>query len=279
MPKHPAEIFGHPINDSSKVAERDRRKRWCPFANKKCDKKSRLIRFPMGVCSVQFGNEVIALSPRRFLQDDTVFKDIADHYFNTRHDIVIFKEVNLPSIGNFDYVMVKHRPLSTEIEDFLVVEFQTGQTTGTGKLVNALKDYFSGEEIEGKTYGFGLNYADIWKRTFTQILNKGIVIEKWGNKIYWVVQEPVYRDFLNRYRLAGMTFDDSHSTVFAIYDLRNAETGYELYQTRIESSTTADLFKAFSTNPNIPSKDVFIDKLKGKMKAKMELKLKLDSGR
>jgi len=276
MAKHPAEVFGHSIKDTSNEAKRDRRKRWCPFVNEKCNKRSRLIKYPMGVCSVRFGEEIVALSPRRFLQENIVFKDIADHYFNTRHDIVVFNEVKLPSIGNFDFVMVKHKPLSTEIEDFAIVEFQTAQTTMTGKLVNALKEFLGGEEIEGKTYGFGLNYADIWKRTFTQILNKGIVIEEWGSKIYWVIQEPIYNDFLNRYRLDRMTFSESHNTVFAIYDLVRAEAGYELCRTRFESSTIGALFEAFSTNPNIPSKDTFISKLQGKLKNKMHLKLKLD---
>ena len=64
----------------------------------------------------------------------------------------------------------------------------------------------AGEDIQGKNYGFGLNLADIWKRSFTQILNKGIVLENWGHKIYWVVQEPVYQYFMNRYNLNGMTY-------------------------------------------------------------------------
>ena len=48
---------------------------------------------------------------------------------------------------------------------------------------------------------------------------------------------------------------------------------YNLFDTRIESSTIDDLFKAFRNNPNIPSKETFINKLKTKLTAKMELKL------
>ncbi len=240
------------------------------------NKQSRLITYPMGVCSVQYGDQVIALSPRRFLQNNIVFKNIADHHFKTRDNLLVFSEIGLSNIGTFDYVMVKHKPLSSDIEDFVIIEFQTGQTTGTGQLVQALKDSLGGEDIEGKSYGFGLNLADIWKRSFTQILNKGIVLEKWGHKIYWVVQEPVYQNFLDRYNLNGMSYNKKHSTMFAIYDLRQAGDRYELFQTRIESSTIDDLFKAFRNNPNIPSKDNFVDKLKAKMKAKMQVKLKFE---
>jgi hypothetical protein len=229
----------------------------------------------MGVCSVQYGDQVMALSPRRFRQDDVVFKDIADHYFKSRNDILVFSEVGLEDIGNFDFVMVKHKPLSSNIEDFAVVEFQTAQTTGTGELVHALKEFMKGEDISGRTYGFGLNFADIWKRSFTQVLNKGIVLEKWGHKIYWVVQEPVYKDLLDRYNLHGMGYNPSDNTIFAIYDLRRAGQKYELYRTRIESSTTDALFSAFRNNPNIPPKDAFMNKLSEKLRAKMQLKLRL----
>ena len=117
--------------------------------------------------------------------------------------------------------------------------------------------------------------ADIWKRSFTQILNKGIVLEKWGHKIYWVVQEPVYQNLLDRYNLNGMRYNKEHSTVFAIYDLKGNRGKYELYRTKIESSTIDNLFKAFRNNPNIPSEDVFVAKLEDKIKAKIHLKLRL----
>jgi len=232
----------------------------------------------MGVCSVSYGDKTIALSPRRFLQDGRVFGDIADHYFNSRSNLLLFSEVGLRGIGNFDYVMVKHKPLSIDIDDFCIIEFQTAQTTGTGKLVEALEDFMGGKDVEGKNYGFGLNLADIWKRSFTQILVKGIVLEKWGNKIYWVVQEPVYQDLLNRYKLHGIVYNPSHSIVFAIYDLKRNKEAYELFQKRVESSAIENLFKAFRNNLDVPSKDEFMEKLREKMLARIELKSQLGQG-
>lgn len=276
MAKHPAEVFGHALAASSNQTLIDREKYWCPFVNQKCNKQSRLIKYPMGVCAVRYGEQIVALSPRRFLQDNIVFKDIADHYFNTRDNLLVFSEIGLSQIGTFDYVMVKHKPLSNEVEDFIIIEFQTGQTTGTGQLVKALEDFMHGEDIEGKNYSFGLNLADIWKRSFTQILNKGIVLEHWGHKIYWIVQEPVYKNLLDRYNLNGMTCNPEHKVVFAIYDLRLIDNEYELFQTRLESSTIDSLFSAFRNNPNIPSKDAFVAKLKNKIKSRIELQLQLN---
>ena len=273
MAKHPAEVFGYPVWLDTAEARASRKRQYCPFNNKECDKKSRLIKYSMGVCSVQFGKNVIALSPNRFLQNNIVFHDIADHYFKDRSNLMVFREVGLKGIGNFDFIMLKHKPLSSEIEDFIAIEFQTGQTTSTGNLVNALKDFMSGKDVNGKTYNFGLNMADIWKRTFTQILNKGIVMENWQHEIYWVIQEPVYQNFLDSYNLNGMGYNEGHSTKFAIYDLQLKDEKYELFKTRMESSTIDNLFHAFRNNPNIPSKSVFINRLETKIQKSAHLQL------
>ncbi len=277
--KHPAEVFGHPIDVYSEQSKSDRSQHWCPFMDAPCDKQSRLVDYPMGVCSVQYGDDVVALSPRRFLQDNTVFYDIADHHFGSRHDLLLFEELSVPSaqhLGRFDYVMVKHKPLSKEIEDFVAIEFQTGQTTGTGQLVQALEDFVAGEDIAGRSYRFGLNLADIWKRTFIQILTKGIAFEQWGHKIYWVVQEPIYEDFLARYHLHGLNYEASHNTVFAIYDLARQGDAYDLFRTRLESATIDGLFNAFRTSLEVPPKEIFVEKLRSLIGAGTSAHLRLN---
>lgn len=276
--KHPAEVFGHPVDVDSEQAQEHRKKHWCPFVDEKCAKRSRLIDYPMGVCSVQYGEEVVALSPRRFLQDNIVFYDIADHYFGTRSDLLVFPEVSIPgarNLGVFDYVMLKHKPLSSEIEDFVALELQTGQTTGTGSLVKAFEDFMQGVKVERASYSFGLNLADIWKRTFIQILTKGIVMERWGHKIYWIIQEPIYQDFLDRYSLHSMTYDQADNTVFAIYDLRREENDYQLHQTRVESSTIDDLFDAFRSNLEVPPKRIFVERLEEKVEGQIGARIGL----
>lgn len=54
MAKHPSEVFGHPIEENTKKARAHQRKYWCPFVGQGCTKQSRLIEYPMGVCSVQY---------------------------------------------------------------------------------------------------------------------------------------------------------------------------------------------------------------------------------
>ena len=275
MAKYPSEIFGYPHSNTSRKAKDVRAKHWCPFVDKVCYKQSRLIDYPFGVCSAHVNDDEVALCPRRFLDGHTVFTDIAQHHFKTVNDILVFSEIRLENIGSFDFVMLKHKPMSTEIEDFVAIEFQTGQTTGTGQLVRGLKDYLGGGGVVQKSYGFGLNLYDIWKRTFTQVLNKGVIMETWRKKIYWVVQEPVYKYFEGRYNLQRLDFQPQHSTVFALYDLKLTKERFKLVASRNISASMDQLFAALRNNPNIPSVERFLEALKGKIEGEAQISLRL----
>jgi hypothetical protein len=275
MAKYPSEIFGYPYSNTGKKAKDIRSKHWCPFVDKVCYKQSRLIRYPFGVCSAHFNNEEVALCPRRFLDGYAVFTDLAEHHFKTVNDILVFPEIRLKDVGSFDFVMVKHKSMSFEIEDFVAIEFQTGQTTGTGKLVEGLKDYVSGKTVHNKSYGFGLNLYDVWKRSFTQILNKGVIMEHWQKKIYWVVQEPVYKYLETRYNLKSLDLQPDHSTVFALYDLKRTPEIFELVASRKVSASMDSLFAAFRNNTIMPSVEEFVTALKQKIQTKAQISLRL----
>ena len=210
-----------------------------------------------------------------FLTGIPVFTDIARHYFNTTSDILVFSEVGLADVGNFDFVMVKHKPMSSEIEDFVAIEFQTGQTTNTGKLVQGLRDFMAGTAFVHQSYGFGLNFFDIWKRTFTQVLNKGVIMEKWKKKIYWVVQEPVYKFFEAKYNLQNLKYKSQHSTVFALYDLEPGKQSFELKSSRKISASLDQLFDAIRYNPNIPPLETFLTGLQNKIETEAQISLHL----
>lgn len=193
-----------------------------------------------------------------------MFEDIADIYFGSHEDILLLKEINSgnKSLGIFDYVLARHESLSTRIVDFAVVEFQTVDTTSTGKLTKAIEDFKTGQTIAGTRYSFGLNWSNVWKRAFIQVLNKGRVLEAWGNKAFWVVQEPTYLDLLERYKLQSIMAEGAEgTTVFLVYDLKADEDTINLVQTRVESASISELIKAFAENTDIPSKEKFIRRL------------------
>ncbi len=116
---------------------------------------------------------------------------------------------------------------------------------------------------------------DIWKRTFTQILNKGIIMEKWEKKIFWVVQDPIFRYFQHKFRLSEMGYSGSHCSVFSLYDLKENEHRFELFTTRMFSSTVGALFDAFRRNDDIPPVEKFVERLESKLSGDMKIALHL----
>ncbi len=278
MSKYPSEIFGYYWKNTSKAASTAREKHLCPFVDNTCYKKSRLVDYPFGVCSAHVDQDNIALCPRRFLENHTVFRDIAEAHFGSVDNILILSEVGLQDIGNFDFVMVKHRPMSNVVEDFAAIEFQTGQTTSTGKLVEGFTDFMKNHTMRsGATYNFGINYYDIWKRTFTQVLNKGIILEKWNRKIFWVIQQPVFDYFLKKYRLGNLDYNKKHSSVFMTYDLQPVGDDLHLKLTDMVSSMVDNLFDAFRKNDDIPPVEKFMDRLQEKVYSEIKLGLRLDA--
>lgn len=180
--RRPAEIFGYPVENQSAAAQDARQKHWCPFLEERCKKKSRLIDFPFGVCSVEYDG-IRTICPHRFEERGAtagvarVLEDIAVHYFGNTDNTVVFSEVRLPDVGNIDYVIVKHKPMQAVVDEFVAVEFQSDSTTKTGELVRGIRDFYEGRDLQKRPYKFGINTYDSIKRAITQLMNKGIVYE------------------------------------------------------------------------------------------------------
>ncbi|MCL2039810.1 MAG: hypothetical protein FWG85_05205 [Bacteroidetes bacterium] len=175
MNTNPNEIFG--ISTKRKINV-NTHKYFCRFLNKQCDKQSRMLTYPMGICSVNHNVGKAIICPHRFLENDTVFTDVVKDAFGTTNNVILFSEVRLENVGSFDFVLVKHKPISSKIEDFCIVEFQSDSTTGTGKLVNAMQDYMNKQNIITNKYNFGLNTYNTIKLSYIQMLIKGQVMEK-----------------------------------------------------------------------------------------------------
>jgi hypothetical protein len=274
----PAEVFGYSIRDKSDEAQNIRERYWCPFVDKVCNKESRLINYPFGVCSVEHRGEFNAICPRRFEERGSlagvsrVLEDIALHYFGDLNNIIPFSEVGLPKVGSIDYVLVRHKPMKAEVEDFVPVEFQSDSTTGTGQVVQGLQDFVAGQDIQMQAYHFGMNTYDTIKRSITQLLNKGIVYEAWNVKGYWVIQEYIYRNLVNRYGLRQGGYHLDHASRFALYNLVYQDNRLILSPSRIVSTTVDEVYQAMKTNPNLPDKDKFLKRLNVKLRAKLGVK-------
>ena len=274
LAKRPAEIFGYPIGNQSDAAQDARQKHWCPFQENQCDKK-------MGVCSVEYNGEIRTICPHRFQERGSTdgvsraLEDIAVNCFGNADNIVVFPEVGLPNVGNIDYVIVKHKPMQAVVDDFVAVEIQSDSTTGTGGLNRGVHDFNKGIDLQSQSYTFGMNTYDSIKRSITQLINKGIVYEAWNAKCYWVIQEYIYANLVARYGLKKKGFSREHASVFALYDMRENGDRLTLKRTRFISTTVDEVYQAMRSNPNMPNKDEFVEKLNERLNEKLNKKLRL----
>lgn len=274
----PAEVFGYPICNQSKEAQDARERHWCPFLDRRCDKKSRLIDFPFGVCSAEHNGGVRAICPHRFEEQGSVdgvsrvLEDIALHYFGDFNNTVIFPEVRLPNVGNIDYMLVRHKPMKPEVEDFVSIEFQSDSTTSTGGLVQGIRDFFQGHDLRDKSYKFGMNTYDSTKRAIIQLMNKGVVYETWDTKCYWVMQEYIYANLASRYGLKSDGFSPGHASRFALYNLIPDGDLYALKPNRFISTTVDEVYQAMRNNPGMPNKDRFVQHLNAKLRLRLSMR-------
>lgn len=267
---NPNEIFTYPVNNKTKVVKKAVKNHYCRFIEKECDKQSRTINYPMGVCSVSRGNDKPIICPHRFLEDNLVFQNISKSAFGTLNNILLFPEVKLNGVGTFDFVLVKHKPISNKVEDFCVVEFQSDSTTGTGKLVNALKDFMAGKDVMKNTYAFGMNTYNTIKLSYIQMLMKGQVMENWSKNAYWVMQKFVFENMVNRFNLENLDLNNKSNTHYHIYDLEKKGNIQKLKLIETKSTSVTNLITAFTHQPT-PDIDKFVNKLEKKIKLKVGL--------
>ena len=172
-------------------------------------------------------------------------------------------------MGKIDYVIVRHKVMQSEIDDFVTVEFQSDSTTSTGGLVRGLQDFVEGRNITQESYRFGINTYDSIKRAITQLMNKGIVYEAWNTKCYWVIQEYIFRNIVSRYGFKSDGFSEEHASRFALYELLPKDGRLTLTPTRYISTTVDEVYRAMRNNPSLPNKDKFVASLSDKLQLRL----------
>src|SRR5271169_5539668 len=132
---HPlAEVFGFPVDNFSKVADRHRSKKLCPFNNKVPNCTKDKANDPLGVCSI-FEKDTLAITcPIRFRQNWIIADHGAEFFFPkkakwTSLTEVRLKDTNDKSAGNIDLVLVSYDDRGKVI-DFGALEIQAVYISG-----------------------------------------------------------------------------------------------------------------------------------------------------
>ena len=159
--------------------------------------------------------------------------------------------------------------MTREVDDFASVEIQADSTTSTGKLVDGMRDFQNGYDLSANSYGFSMNTYDSIKRAITQLMNKGIVYEHWGTKCYWVIQEYIYANLVNRYGFKNEGFTPEDSSIFALYDLSPNGGRLSLTPTRYVSTSVEEVYRAMRYSRAMPQKDDFVRRLNAELRLKL----------
>lgn len=195
--KFPLEVFGTIYNDSSNEAKDYRNRQYCPYLERECTKPRKSEpEIKVGICSVGYKGSFtdtytpVIICPFRFLED-VVFQSIHDRFFPDWEHTRWVKEVNMGVSGNVDYVAVKTNKYGTIASDFYCVEFQANGTTGSP--YPYVKDLLKQGEYK-VDYTFGLNWANEFMKTMMQqVYKKGSVVNTWGRKIVFVIQDTALK--------------------------------------------------------------------------------------
>lgn len=205
MPEIPiAEVFGYPILNTNKTAERFRKNKLCPFHNKvpSCTKNSATN--PLGVCSISVDKSKIITCPIRFTEDWVIASDAAKFTFDndtiengnwtTLREIRI-NDLNGKTAGNIDYVLVSY-DANGKLLDFGSLEVQAVYISGN--VTKPFNYFFQNRnkkiinEWNSKDSPRPDFLSSSRKRLVPQLIFKGGILTHWGKKQTVALQKDFF---------------------------------------------------------------------------------------
>lgn len=192
--RRPVEWFCHDCDSwgSSEKFALDVAQQYCMYTNGMCVKPRKSTpNVKVGICTV--GSTVakggtvrpVIICPQRF-KEDAMFDTVRMKYLSNWSNVKWVPEVSIGSGGNVDYVAVETDD-GGNVSDFLCVEIQAAGTTSTP--YPYVQDLKKNGHFE-KDYTYGINWANEFSKTMMQqAYKKGRIIEHWGRKIVFVVQD------------------------------------------------------------------------------------------
>jgi len=244
--KTPIEIFCHDCRQMTEELRQAISQQYCKYIRGTCVKPRKSEPdIKVGICTLGATvnkekkiNPVI-ICPQRF-KEDSMFETIRLKYLSNWHNVKWVQEVSIGVGGNVDYVAVEldHHG---QINDFLCVEIQAGGTTGTPyPYVDQLRVNGNFDNVECT---YGINWANEFSKTMMQqAYKKGKIIEHWGRKIVFVVQDVAMRYLMKATDCSGLTkYDPSLPVDFCSFSLKWEETAWHLRFKEIKSSSIAGI--------------------------------------
>lgn len=277
MVNHPlAEIFGFPPDNFSPQADRYRKNRLCPYNNKvpSCTKDK--ANDPLGVCSINIGNNMAITCPIRFRQDWLIAEDAANFFFPPQTKWTALTEIRIndkngQSAGNIDVVLVAYDDRG-KIIDFGSLEVQAVYISGN--IRRPFEYYMIDPEnrynMDWKNQG---NYprpdylSSSRKRLAPQLVYKGSIFQAWSKKQAVAIHKNFYATLpiltevpISEADLAWLIYDLEYDQISCSYKLTKVKT--------IGTQFTQTLLKI--TQPEVGSINDFCSYLQEKLDEKLD---------
>jgi hypothetical protein len=223
-----AEVFGFPVDNSSKEAARYRKHRLCPFGNRVPNCTKDKANNPLGVCSIYDNRDVVITCPIRFCEDWIIAEDAASFFFQAGSKWTTLTEVRLKdkhgkSAGNIDVVLVSYDD-SGKVTDFGALEVQAVYISGN--IRNPFEAFMS-DPAKGSTFEWTdrPNYpnpdylSSSRKRLAPQLIFKGGIFKVWNKKLAVALNRGFY-ETLPRFQEAEPSKAD---IAWFVYELVKSE--------------------------------------------------------
>jgi len=286
------DFFGHRSEDHSDEAKRAASTLQCPFLKDRCEKTFN-DGTVAGVCSVKpvNGAAVICCPVRLYANDYQILRDVADTAFTPGFELISGRDARThsqttgrPCIAVFgkrwggelhvpkregggkyfvDWILAlldEHG----QLEEFVAVEVQTIDTTGTYR--DGYELLMSERIIKNTTAG--LNWENVNKRILPQLVYKGQVLQReemCKKGLFFVCPAPVYERIMARLggkdALVAYRALQPAALTFLVYDYGLNDSPIDgqalpLKQTEKHTTTVYRLQEAFN-NVTLPADDVY----------------------
>ena len=191
-----SEFFGLNCEDKSLDFRCAMKSQICPYTQKVCIKMRKSDpEIKIGTCSVRYQNQDIIICPFRLLEHNQIFIDCL--HLLTMHEpgneLYLVPEVQIPG-GHVDYFLVSAK--SGKVRDFIGIELQTMDTTGTvwperQKFLDEQGIAVNPEDVHSRKT-FGMNWKMTLKTILVQMHHKSETFEHLNKHLVLIIQKPLY---------------------------------------------------------------------------------------